>query len=65
MKYKHILIVFIIGMIATTIGAFIKIIHWPMSNLILTIGMLLEVISGILLIIKLVNNKSTTDFLNK
>lgn len=65
MKYKHILIVFIIGMITTTIGAFIKIMHWPMSNAILTIGMLLEVISGILLIIKLVNNKNTTDFLNK
>ena len=65
MKYKHIIIVFVLGMIFTTIGALLKIMHWPMASIILTLGMLMEVLAGIMFIYKLITNKKTNDILNK
>ena len=65
MKVKHVLIVFILGMILTTIGAFFKIQHWPGAAKILLVSLLLEVIGGLLFIWKLATIKDFKDFLNK
>lgn len=65
MKYKYIIIIFVIGMIATIIGALFKLMHWPNASTLLTFGLLSEALSGILLIIKLITNKDNTHFLNK
>ncbi len=65
MKYKHIIVVFVLGMIFTTIGALLKIMHWPMASGILTSGMLAEVLACLMLIYKLIVNKNSNDILNK
>jgi hypothetical protein len=68
MKNKQILIVFILGGILTILGALFKIMHMELGavdgNLLLTIGMLTQIISLILFIIKLMRNKKD-NFLNK
>lgn len=63
MKYKHIIIIFVFASIITTIGALLKIMHWNGASALLLIGMLMEALSGVLLIFKLVASKN--DFLNK
>ena len=68
MKYKYILILFIFGFIITILGSLFKITHFEIGPVtgssLLTIGMLSEVMAGILFIIKLLNNKKD-NFLNK
>jgi hypothetical protein len=68
MKNKHIIILFLLGVIITIIGALFKIIHFEIGpitgNLILTIGMFIKVIAAILFIFKLICNRNDT-FLNK
>lgn len=49
-------ILFLVGMIATIIGALFKITHYPGANLLLFIGSLAEVVGIILLIICLIKN---------
>ncbi|WP_284653031.1 GldL-related protein [Flavobacterium terrisoli] len=49
-------IIFLIGMIITIIGALFKIMHWTGANVMLTIGMLSEVIAIAILIITLTKN---------
>ncbi|MFN3753805.1 GldL-related protein [Flavobacterium sp.] len=49
-------IVFLIGMILTIIGALFKIMHWTGANVLLSIGMLSEVLAIITLIITLIKN---------
>jgi hypothetical protein len=46
-------------MIVTIIGSLFKLIHFWMPNLMLTLGTGLEVLAGILLLIKLLNNKNS------
>jgi hypothetical protein len=41
------IILLIIGSIVVLLGALAKIQHWPLANLILPIGMLLEIIAAI------------------
>jgi hypothetical protein len=68
MKNKYLLILFVIGVIITIFGALFKITHWEIGPLngtiILTIGMLFEVIAAVLFIIKLLSNKKN-NFLNQ
>ncbi len=68
MKTKHILIILAIGFFIILIGAVLKIIHieiGPLNgNSMLTMGMFVEVIGGILLIYKLITAKKSNDFLN-
>jgi hypothetical protein len=52
-KYTIPLILFLLGMTITIIGALFKIMHWPVANIILTVGMLTEAIAIITLIIVL------------
>lgn len=65
MKVKHILAVFIIGLICTLLGATFKIMHWQFAPELLTAGTFLQVIAGILGIWKLFTTAAFKDFLNK
>ena len=64
MKIKHLLVVIIIGFLWTIIGTLFKVQHWPYASLILTIGTLIKVTFGILLIVKILTTDKFKDFLN-
>ena len=49
-KYRIPLILFLLGMTITIIGALFKLMHWPGANIMLIIGMLTEAIAIITLI---------------
>lgn len=53
-KYLIPIIVMLVGLAITIVGALFKIQHWPYGSELLTIGMLLESFGVILLIIKLI-----------
>ena len=69
MKNKNIIALFVLGSIITVTGALLKIIHFETGfitgNLILSIGLGMEIFAVIFLIIKLFKNKNTSEFLNK
>ena len=65
MKNGHILGLFLFGIVLIIIGTFLKISHLSYGTLLLGIGMIFEVISILLFIVKLFLNKNTTSFLNK
>ena len=68
MKNKYLIVIILFGVIITIFGALIKIMHYEFGlingNLLLSIGILAEVLGIILLIIKLMTNKKD-NFLNK
>lgn len=67
MKNKHILAIFILGVLITIVGALFKITHWDLgvlsANSILIVGMTIKIFAGILFITKLLGTNS--EFLNK
>lgn len=65
MKVKHILAVFILGLIATLLGATFKVLHWQFAPELLVTGTFLQVIAGILGIWKLFTSKAFKEFLNR
>lgn len=65
MKYKHILITFILGCIIAIVGALFKIMHWPGASLLLILGMLSEALAGLMLIIKIYKDQNPNGFFNK
>ena len=54
--YKLTLLLFLLGMIITIIGALFKLMHWPGANFLLIIGMLTEAIAIITLIVVILKN---------
>ncbi len=54
--YKLTLVLFLLGMIITIIGALFKLMHWPGANFLLIIGMLTEAIAIITLIAVILKN---------
>ena len=50
------LILFLVGMVITIVGAFFKIMHWYAGNIFLTVGMLTEAAALILLIVYVIKN---------
>ncbi|PZD79522.1 gliding motility protein GldL [Mesonia sp. K7] len=64
MKNKYILIIFILGVIGAIIGSLFKIMHWPSANILLTLGMGMQVIAGLVAIWKIAINKNSKSFLN-
>ncbi|MDP2161564.1 MAG: gliding motility protein GldL [Flavobacterium sp.] len=68
MKNKYIITLFVLGIIITTFGALLKIIHFKIGpltgNLTLIIGMFIKISAAILFIFKLISNKNDV-FLNK
>ncbi len=67
MKNKFIIILFLIGLIVTSIGSFFKIAHWEIGffngSRIIFVGLFIKVLSVIILIKKLVSDKNNS-FLN-
>lgn len=55
-KYKISLVLFLIGMIISILGALFKVMHWPGASIILIIGMVSEIIALISLIIAILKN---------
>ncbi|MEL1248289.1 GldL-related protein [Flavobacterium helocola] len=55
-QYTVPLVLFLLGMAITIIGALFKIMHWPGANFMLTIGMITEAIALITLIVVLLKN---------
>ena len=64
MKLKYILAILILGFLFDIVGALFKIQHWPYGSELLTIGTLIKLVSGILLISKLLFTKKGKEFLN-
>jgi len=65
MKYYQIIIVLVLGLIITIVGALFKVMHWPYASIMLITGMFTKVAALILLIIKLISDRSTNNLLNK
>lgn len=65
MKVKHILALFLIAYIAMTIGALLKIMHWPYGNELITFSTVLKVIAALLAIWKVFTMQGFKDFLNR
>ena len=68
MKNKYILSIYILGGIIIFIGALLKVnhfefIHFITGNLLLGIGLLIQVLAGILFVFKIITNKKNK-FLN-
>jgi len=64
MKIKHLLSLFIFAFLITIVGALFKLMHWPGASILLIIGTFIKVISGVILIIKLLTNNKFKEFLN-
>lgn len=68
MKNKYIIVLFVVGIIITTFGALLKIIHFEIGpltgNFVLVIGIFIKISAAILFIFKLISNKKDV-FLNK
>jgi hypothetical protein len=58
MKIKHILVIFILGFMITSLGALFKLESWPYASELLIIGLPMKVLAGLLLIVKLLLNKA-------
>lgn len=65
MKYKHIIILFLIGCIFWLIGALLKLMHWCFGQEIITFSVFIQIISIIILIVKLLKNKDVNSKLNQ
>lgn len=59
MKIQYVipLVLFLLGMIISIVGALFKLMHWPGANIILIIGMLAEAVAISTLIVVLLKNK--------
>lgn len=64
MKIKHILIVFLFGLILTLIGAQFKIMHWPGASILILSSSIIKIIAVILAIWKVLTVEKFKDFLN-
>ncbi|UGS22233.1 GldL-related protein [Flavobacterium cyclinae] len=56
-QFKIPLVLFLIGMIISVVGALFKLMHWPGANIILIMGMLIEAGAILSLIITIVKKK--------
>lgn len=64
MKNWHIILVFLIGVIIFIVGALFKLMHWPGASATLATGIMLQIISGAMVVIKLLLDRKN-GFLNK
>ena len=64
LKNKYIIIIFLVGFIVTRLGALYKLNSHPIGGMLLTIGLLLQIIACILGVIKLLTIKEVRNFLN-
>ena len=64
MKVKHILVIFIFGLIILDLGALFKLIHWPGAGEMIIASIVIEIIAGILAIWKILTSDKFKEFLN-
>jgi hypothetical protein len=57
-NFKKLLLIIIGCSFVVAIGALFKIMHWPGANLIISFGLVLEVIFGAMIMIYLLKNKN-------
>lgn len=65
MKNWLIIVVFLIGLTITIIGALFKIMHWPGASIMLMGGMRLKAVAVLMLIIKLLSGRKSNEWLSK
>ena len=65
MKYKHVIAVFIIGLMCWYFGAWAKITHQSYAQNVLNTAIILLLISGVLALIKIFLFTNKDSFLNK
>ncbi|WP_445719324.1 GldL-related protein [Flavobacterium sp.] len=56
-KYTVPIVLFLLGMAITIIGALFKLMHWPGANFMLIIGMIAEAIAILTLIVTILKKK--------
>jgi hypothetical protein len=57
-KFKKLLLIIIGCSFVVAIGALFKIMHWPGATLIISFGLVLEIIFGAMIMIYLLKNKN-------
>jgi hypothetical protein len=65
MKVKHVIVIFLLGVIFVILGSLFKINHWPGASKILLAGMILEILGLIMVVWKLFSTERFKDFLNQ
>ena len=65
MKFKFLLIFFLLGAIFIMTGAYFKLMHWPGGQFMLFSGLFFQAFSIVMLIVKLLKNKNIRNILNK
>ncbi len=63
-KIKHILSLFIFGLLLNLTGGLFKIMHWQGAHIVLIAGTITKLIAGIVLIYKILTNTKFKGFLN-
>ncbi len=58
---KQILIIFLLGAVLTIFGAIMKIAQWPLSSLMIILGMTFEAAAGVFLILKMSRKEDKKD----
>lgn len=64
MKVKHIIALFIVGLLCTILGALFKILHWQLAPELLIAGTVIKVLAGIFAIWKILTTDGFKKFLN-
>jgi len=65
MKYWVIIVIVLIGLMITIVGALLKIMHWPEASLMLIVGMGLKALGILLLLIKVVMARNSNSLLKQ
>lgn len=65
MKIKHAIILIAIGYGFDMTGALMKIMHWPLANIFLSLALLMKLAGIVTIVVKLVSNPRFRDFLNQ
>jgi len=64
MKYKHLIILFLLGILADVFAEFLKIIQFEFSKSFLLVTTSVEAIAVVLFIVKMISDEKT-EFLNR
>jgi len=62
MKNKYLVAVFLLGMVAVIVGAFLKLMHYPGGAIVIGIGLLSEALAIVLIVAKILGSKQGKDF---
>jgi hypothetical protein len=65
MKNWLIIVIFLMGLAITIIGALFKIMHWPGASIMLIGGMGMKAVAVLMLIIKLLSGRKSNEWLSK